>query len=135
MCGVPVRSFVWLRRLDVCEESPFRVEARERTGVALPGGRNDLREIEFLVSGDREAGPFSDVGDDATDEVVQRGAQAVDVISADDAELDGRWGLDRYADAIAASIVVGVSPIGQGFSIEVGADFACEGHQMCVRSI
>jgi hypothetical protein len=68
--------------------------------------------------------------------MVQRGAQAMHEVSADDRQLDRRLLLKRYADAVGAGLVVHFDRVSVGFTIDPAADFVCKGgHQVLDRPV
>lgn len=132
---VAVRSFMRLNLLDHCEQVPVTIQTCEGTPQLAPCGKNDTAKEVVPIGVDRKRRPFGDLGDRCTDQMVERGAQALDEVAAEDAQARRRLAVDRYVDRVAASVVIRLGPVAVGFAIEENADLVLEYFQMLVRPV
>src|ERR1700689_4586854 len=122
MMGAPVLSTIRLRCLDKGEKLALGGEPGQRpVSFAAPRRHYNLVEKVLLLGLKRKARFEAGIRNCASNKMFQRTPQAMDVIPTGNTYGDRRFGLNFYADAIAASLVIGVSPVGVGFSIEESA--------------
>jgi O-antigen/teichoic acid export membrane protein len=129
-----VRSVVRLRALDMCEHGAGAVKSMEPASALLLK-RSDVSREFVRRRVDRIGGAARRRRDDPAREMIQRGAQTVDVIAADDRNARRWLLLEHYADAVATGCVVHIDDISVGFAIDESADFVCQGHQVLVCAI